>query len=286
MLRCKRSRFVFFVLATALIAFVLTVISSLRADARPQKDKSFKLPKGATKISDGLYYLGKKKNGLEGYAFVLPRRLPQHRPGHGGGGGGGANKTSTCYTFLARGVKWKTVEPYILDTTNADLLTATDVANAVAMSLTAWNTASPSTIFGPEVQGTVDRASIGNWVNEQNEIVFGDIETAGVIAVTIIWGRFGGPPGNRELVEWDMVLEDPDFLWGNAGPTSETSLGDTSIMDLLNIVVHETGHAAGLGHPSDTCPEESMFRFATTGETLKRTLHTGDIAGISKLYGP
>jgi len=35
----------------------------------------------------------------------------------------------------------------------------------------------------------------------------------------------------------------------------------------------------------EICTEETMYRFATEGETKKRTLNTGDITGIKKLYG-
>ncbi len=51
-------------------------------------------------------------------------------------------------------------------------------------------------------------------------------------------------------------------------------------MDFQNIVTHESG----MGHPSDDCTEETMYRFASLGETKKRTLNAGDIAGIKKLY--
>ena len=55
-------------------------------------------------------------------------------------------------------------------------------------------------------------------------------------------------------------------------------------MDFENIATHELGHTVGMGHPSDYCTEETMFRFASAGETKKQTLEAGDIAGISKLY--
>ena len=55
-------------------------------------------------------------------------------------------------------------------------------------------------------------------------------------------------------------------------------------MDFENIAQHELGHAFGLGHPSDTCTEETMYRFASNGETKKRDLYDGDIAGIKALY--
>jgi len=39
-----------------------------------------------------------------------------------------------------------------------------------------------------------------------------------------------------------------------------------------------------MGHPASTCTEETMYAYASYGETKKRTLNTGDKAGIKKLY--
>ena len=39
-----------------------------------------------------------------------------------------------------------------------------------------------------------------------------------------------------------------------------------------------------MGHPDSTCTEETMYAFANFGETKKRTLEAGDIAGVAKLY--
>lgn len=81
-----------------------------------------------------------------------------------------------------------------------------------------------------------------------------------------------------------MVFDD-EYTWGDAGPTSETELGDTSIMDLQNIATHEFGHAAGLDDLYESsCSEETMYGYAEAGETKKRTLNDGDIAGITELY--
>ncbi len=78
---------------------------------------------------------------------------------------------------------------------------------------------------------------------------------------------------------------DIDFSWGDAGPTSESELGDTSVMDLQNIATHELGHGAGLADLyDDQASEQTMYGYASYGETKKRTLNTGDIAGIQALY--
>ena len=55
-------------------------------------------------------------------------------------------------------------------------------------------------------------------------------------------------------------------------------------MDFENIATHEIGHSVGMGHPPDECIDETMYRFADYGETGKRDLNSGDIAGINDLY--
>ena len=108
--------------------------------------------------------------------------------------------------------------------------------------------------------------------------MFGDYPEDGVIAVTIIWGIFGGPPKNREIVEFDMLF-DTDFTWGDADV-------DSSLMDFQNIATHELGHGFGLGDLyNDADIEETMYGYASNGETNKRDLYFGDVAGIQSLYG-
>ena len=73
------------------------------------------------------------------------------------------------------------------------------------------------------------------------------------------------------------MFDNVDFNWGDATV-------DPSVMDYRNIATHEFGHAAGMGHPANTCTEETMYAFASQGEIKKRDLNSGDIAGIKKLY--
>ena len=212
----------------------------------------------------------------------------EHSQGSGDKGGG-----KKCFALLAKGARWKTTEPYVLDTTNGDELGEGFVADRIAASLETWNAAAGFALFGSrDIQSSVDGAD-ANSPDGKNEVLFDDIADPGVIAVTIVWGVFNGSPSARELVEWDLILDDPvlgelglDLRWGDAGETSETELGDTSVMDLQNIVTHEGGHAAGLDHPRprQRCTEETMYRSAEEGETKKRTLNAGDLEGLGQLY--
>lgn len=122
----------------------------------------------------------------------------------------------------------------------------------------------------------VDVASIGSSMNDQNEVAFGDITDEGVIAATWVWRTTSGPPHERYIAEWDQVYDVVSFSW--------SSTGDPNAMDFDNIATHEVGHAVGMGHPESTCVDETMYAYASNGETIKRDLHTGDIAGVNGLY--
>ena len=190
---------------------------------------------------------------------------------NGVGGGKGAD---TCYAVYAKGAKWKVTEDYIVDSTNQASLTDGFVRSVTATSLNTWDEQVAPEIFGSEGSGVVDGLDTSS-TDGKNEVLFGDIDDPNAIAVTITWGFFSGPIGTRQLVEWDAMFDDVNFAWGNADPTK---------MDFQNIATHEYGHAAGMSHPANTCTEETMYAFAKDGETKKRDLNAGDIAGINALY--
>ncbi len=239
--------------------------------------KPVKIPPGAKQVAQGVFYLGKAKDRgktVEGYAFVHPRR-PNAKPDGKGKKPGGGGKES-CYTFLAKGARWKSTEAYVLDTGNNGGLSEASVTALTAGSLGSWDNQVGFEIFGGEdTVATVDGPD-WNSLDGKNEVMVADIQEPGVIAVTIVWGVFGGPPPGRYLAEWDAVFDDADFDWSLTGEAGK--------MDYQNIATHEFGHAAGLGHPADTCTEETMYAYADFGETKKIDLNSGDIAGITELY--
>lgn len=246
--------------------------------------RAFSLPAHAKPIADNVYDLGyamHEGRQVRGIAFVHPREkaAKPDSPGGGrggGGGGGGSTTTSSCFTVIAKGARWKVVEDYMVDSSNLMGMSDAFVTQQIDTAASEWNNQLSSPVFGSRIANTVDGAD-SDAPDDKNEVMFGAIEDPGVIAVTITWGIFSGSPRFRELVEWDQVYDDRDFVWGDAD-------SNVNVMDLLNIAVHEIGHAAGLAHPDLTCTAETMYAYATEGETKKRDLHDGDIAGIQELY--
>ncbi len=205
---------------------------------------------------------------------------PPGTPGKGPGGG-----ENELYAFLGKGVKWKGLPVnYVIDPDNPDGLSESFVVEAISNGAEEWDGYTSAALFG-SITVVYDATFDTESPDGKNELLFGDYSAEGVIAVTVIWGYFYGPPGQREIIEFDIMF-DVDFSWGDAGPTSESELGDTSVMDLQNIATHELGHAAGLADLyDDQASEQTMYGYASYGETKKRTLNTGDIAGIQALYG-
>lgn len=190
-------------------------------------------------------------------------------------GGSTNNNASPCYGYLAKGAKWKIAENYIVNPTGS-FLNQTDVFNAVNAGVNQWETYGGSSIFG---NGSLDSSAIIDDVltDGKNVAAFGAYPDNRVIAVTNVWGYFGGSPQTRELVEWDMLFN-TYYPWGDAST-------NPSLMDVQNIATHELGHSAGMNDLyTASCNLETMYGYSGQGETIKRDLNTGDIKGIQGLY--
>jgi len=207
---------------------------------------------------------------VEGYAIIHYRNGVAKPPKAGGG-------RTACYGFLASGAKWKALEPWIVNASNSRGLSGDFVFANLGENISKWENAAVFDILGNGIL-TLD-VLLADTVapDNQNEVYFANVSSQGAIAITIVWGIFGGPPSGRELVEWDQVYDDIDYDW--------SSVGEVGKMDFENIATHELGHSVGLGDLYNSgCSEETMYGYAAFGEIKKRDLNSGDIAGVSKLY--
>jgi len=222
---------------------------------------------------------------VDGYAIIHPRE-DAAKPSHAGGGSGKGGKTgsSTCYAFMAKGAVWRSAEPWVVNADNAYGLSDSFVLANLIGNIDKWEDAADGTVGD---SGLVDILGDGTLTvvpldadtsapDGVNEVYFGSIADPGVVGVTIVWGVFGGPPQGRQIVEWDQVYDQVDYAW--------SSTGEAGKMDFENVSTHELGHSMGLTHPDDTCTEETMYRYTDFGETIRRTLNAGDMAGIDALY--
>ena len=226
---------------------------------------------GATR-ENPMVYLGKKydkqsKKEVEGYAIVHYAK-DSSKPA--------SAKATTCYTFISKGAKWRSIEPWVVNTTNVSGLTEEFVLSNLQQDIIKFEEAAGVDILGEGSTTNNFLEADQTSTDGLNEVMFGSIDHQGAIAVTIVWGIFGGNPNTREIVEWDMIFDEVDFRWG---------IGEADKMDFENIATHELGHAMGLGDLyTEGCNQETMYGYATEGEITKRTLNAGDILGIQKLY--
>ena len=233
------------------------------------------IPAHAVEIADDVFSLGTARDvddqEVQGFMFVDKGHAKP--PGAGGSKGGGG---STCFAFLANGAKWKTIESWVVNPANTEALNTSFVFTNLAGSIQKWEDAAGVNILGDGSTNTSTLVADTASPDGVNEVYFGDVDSPGAIAVTVVWGVFSGPPSQRKLVEWDQVYDQVDYDW--------SAVGEAGKMDFENINMHELGHSDGMGHPDDSCIEETMYRFAAAGEIKKRDLNAGDIAGIQALY--
>lgn len=189
------------------------------------------------------------------------------------------NEATTCYSFNAIGAYWKKREDYILTTTNTEGLSDSFVDSTFKTSVSTWLQNIPNhQVIGDRLD-MVSNGVNSNEPDGYNELVFAPISTAGVIAVTITYGTFSGSVASREIIEWDMVLNQRDYNFGDASSSS-------SKMDLASIMTHELGHVLGLADQySSSCSHVTMYGYSSEGQTFKRTLAQEDKTGIKVLYG-
>ncbi len=282
-----------FLAAALVLFFSVGLIASAKQNTVPRVS----LPDQAKEIAPGVFNLGEKEYQgrlVQGYAF-LRYKDGYVKPGTECGNGicePGENArkcpadcgeeepsdgTESCYGFLARGAKWKSVEPYVVNPSNDEGLGNSFVAENFSSDIDKWEEAASFDIVGSgSVTNQIMEADL-NQPDDQNEVYFGDVDQPGAIAITIVWGYFGGPPQNRELIEWDQVYDQVDFDWSDSGEADK--------MDFENIATHELGHTMGMDDLYvSSCYDATMYGYARDGEVYKRDLADGDQIGVAKLY--
>lgn len=216
---------------------------------------------------------------VEGLAII-------HRKDNAAKPTGARPSKATCYTYLAKGASWKTVEPWLANLSNTRGLDPASLFNLVSGGVAKWEDATDGNVTngtGINVLGsgsTTADVLVADIVSpdNQNEVYFADISDSNAIAVTVVWGIFGGPPSGRQLVEWDQVYDDVTFDW------SVDTVGISAKMDFDNIATHELGHSFGMADLYNACVDETMYGYSANAETKKRDLNTGDITGVDALY--
>jgi hypothetical protein len=193
---------------------------------------------------------------------------PPDHPGGGSSPSGSKGSGASGYSLM--GVSWQSMPITIeIDPSSAEF---TGFTSAVAAGVSAWTSEAKLTCT-VEVAGSalsIDTSS----ADGVNGVMFGAIGKTNVIAQTTIWYN----PSTGEIVDFDIVFN-TYYSWGDATKNN-------NLMDIQNIATHELGHGFGLNDLyQPKWSAETMYGYASEGQTDKRTLDTGDIAGIQAIYG-
>ncbi len=275
------------VILSAILVLLVLAILTPTAVAAPNENASDKakdrtkvtIPENAVQIGPGVFNLGKSIDAdgktVQGLLFIDYQKKyghnPKAPPDHGKSGGNGE---SVCFAFIAKGVKWKNEATWSFNPANFPDLNKRTLFGDFSDDIDKWETPTVTQILG---DGTNIDTNLSVSRNNFNDVFFGDIDSEGAIAAAFLWYTLG-KPSTRQMLEFDIVFDDVDFDWSNQAS------GVGGKFDFNNIAMHEMGHGLGMGHPDDSCTEETMYRFASEGEIDKRTLESGDIAGIQELY--
>lgn len=240
------------------------------------------IPAHAVEVAENVFSLGSSidpKTGkkVDGYAIFHPKS-PSQKPSGTPGGNKGA---TSCFGFLSKGAKWKTVEPWVVDPVNAEGLSEAAVFSLLDTSIGKWEDAADGVVTGTSSMNIIGAGAVSSGfgaagvLDGVNGVRFGELEQ-GTIGVTTVWGIFSGPVSGRELVEWDQVYN-TYYSWNTDGSSDD--------MDFESITTHELGHTFGLADLYQSeCSAETMYGYGSEGEIKARDLNAGDIAGISTLY--
>lgn len=257
-----------------------------QANSKAKEMAVVSIPANAKEIGPGVFDIGYRIHDgkvVQGTLYVFTDQefaKPDGKPGNGNSkdkSGSTGDETSTCYSYITKGAKWRSEEPWTISLAGAP--GGINVKGILVNAVNQWETADghANKIMGDfDSSLTVIPGSIGKTMDGANEVAFGDITDEGVIAATWVWRTVSGPPQLRYIAEWDQLYDVKSFSWSNNG--------DPNSMDFDNIATHEIGHAVGMGHPDSTCTLETMYAYASNGETIKRDLYTGDKTGVNRLY--
>jgi hypothetical protein len=174
------------------------------------------------------------------------------------------------HAYVLNGPRWATSQvPYYVNPANLDV-SETAAEAAVQAGMATWGAQSNAN-FSFYYMGRTSGTSLTN--NGKNEIFFRDASAGGMAAETHWWYD-----GSNHLIDADIVLYDGGFKFftGSSGCSGGVYIED--------VIAHEGGHAAGLGHSSVTTA--TMYPSMGWCSMVQRTLDADDLAGVEKLYPP
>lgn len=205
---------------------------------------------------------------------------------------GGAVKppkdTVTKEWYKYSGIHWNTSSlpiDYVvnLNSSGDDGTFLSGIINAFSV----WEADDQSSIdfeYNGGFSGTPSSFEIVRTANGTNEVGWVDLSQIypGAIAVTMVWYN----SLTKEIVEIDMGMNSA-LPWTQniiAGDPNNSE-GTAGYFDVQNIATHEVGHWLMLGDLyNKPTTSQTMYGYGSTGEVNKRSLESGDLAGLRLIY--
>jgi hypothetical protein len=194
-------------------------------------------------------------------------------PARPSGGANCTNAGSASGTYALTGWAVNGPKTALFNTTTLPSgLSLSATVSAMQAGYSVWSQASPAPAI---TVATSTTSSLKPTANNQYELMFG--RSGGTtLAVTYTWRWTNGD------VESDTLFNTA-FAWGNLGAEGDGCIETAgNVYDIGNIGTHEFGHTYGLDHPNGRF--ETMYAYGYSGETLKRSLASGDVAGANAVY--
>lgn len=178
----------------------------------------------------------------------------------------GTDCTSDSYSFWIgpQSKRWD----YRYATSNNDGLSSSAVISAWNAANNVWDNQVAADIWGTYTTGgSGSSVGVRDNINQIGFRSFG----GGTLAAQYAWSSGG------KIIETDGGY--------NTAVTFSTN-GASGTYDLQGIAAQEFGHGFGLGHSSTSSSSAclTMYPYGSSGDTSKRTLGSGDIAGIKARY--
>jgi hypothetical protein len=255
------------------VAVLILSLSGISIAAAPPTETPEKGPPELNKAVFVHYPKGlEAKGGIPG-----PPDKPQ-KPDDGDGGGG-------KLWYKNSGIHW--VTPYasfLYNPTGSE----GDFLSAIQEGFDAWTAVEGSNFtFGTGVENTsYGISSLDNYMDGQNVVGWADLNAEGftnAIAVTMIWYM------GDTILEVDMAFSNNDeYTWRQNNPGDEIwDFTNTSAydVDVQNIATHEAGHWLMLEDMyNKPASKQTMYGISAEFDLQKRSLESGDIAGIIEIY--
>ena len=158
--------------------------------------------------------------------------------------------------------------------TTAHLNPAGGPAGAASVFQAAFNTWKAADANVPTISVMSDSSVSHQQADHKDELMFASLSGRN-LAVTYTWSWGGG------VYESDTVFNTNVAFFIAPGEGDGCYEGVTKY-DLQDVATHEFGHTYGLDHVSAAF--NTMAPTATLGETYKRSLASGDAAGLRRIY--